>query len=225
LPGGTTLIATLGAAAAMVGAAGTMAGMTPESIAKAAGSPDAALQVLIEGNKRYVAGRLTSCGQDLAGLRKKTENKQQPLAAILACADSRVPVELLFDQSIGQVFVTRVAGNIATPDVIASLEYGVAVLHVPLVLVMGHAHCGAVTAAIGGKPVPGQISGLYQYIQPAVERVGDDIDRAIRANAKYQARLLSRASPVMSNALAEKTLRVSPCYYDIASGEVTILAT
>lgn len=198
--------------------------MTAKAASPTTLSPDAALRALVEGNRRYVAGHLVSRGEDLARLRQETEGKQEPFAAILACADSRVPVELLFDQSIGRLFVTRVAGNIVTPDVIASLEYGVAVLHVPLVVIMGHAHCGAVTAAIGGGPAPGQISGLYPYIQPAVAEARGNAEEAIRANAKIQARLLARSSPVMAEALGKKALKITAAYYSLASGEVTLLA-
>src|SRR5437899_6145414 len=123
-------------------------------------SPEAALQELIDGNRRFTEGRMTSFAADLEMLKAKTAERQEPFAAMLSCADSRVPVELVFDQSIGHLFVARVAGNIATPDIIASLEYGVAVLRTSVIMVMGHGNCGAVQAAIGGKAVPGQISGL-----------------------------------------------------------------
>ena len=110
-------------------------------------SPDAALQELLAGNRRFAANQLTSIEHDLSILKEHTVEKQEPFAAVLACADSRVPVELVFDQSIGQLFVTRVAGNIMAPDVIASLEYALAELGVGLVLVLGHTQCGAVSAA------------------------------------------------------------------------------
>ena len=91
-------------------------------------SPDDALRALLEGNKRYVEKHPTSLSQDMALLRQNTLQKQEPFAGVLSCADLRVPVELAFDQSIGQIFVTRVAGNVATPEIIASLEYGAAAL-------------------------------------------------------------------------------------------------
>ncbi|TMJ66038.1 MAG: hypothetical protein E6G83_11570, partial [Alphaproteobacteria bacterium] len=121
-------------------------------------SPEAALQRLIDGNRRFAEGQLTSFSEDLDILKAKTVEKQEPFAAGLSCADSRVPVELIFDQSIGHVFVTRVAGNIATSAIIASLEYGVAVLGTKAIMVLGHANCGAVEASIEAKAVPGQIS-------------------------------------------------------------------
>src|SRR5499425_2638345 len=137
-------------------------------------SPDAALQQLVDGNARFAEGRLTSFDEDLGILKAKTVEKQEPFAAVLSCADSRVPVELIFDQSIGHIFVTRVAGNVVTPEIIASLEYGVAVLGVKALLVLGHSSCGAVKAAMKADPVPGQISALYPPLRPAVEKSGPD---------------------------------------------------
>jgi carbonic anhydrase len=130
-------------------------------------TPDAALAALTEGNQRFMSGRLIAHEQDLAVLKQHTEEKQEPFAAVLSCADSRVPVELVFDQSIGHIFVTRVAGNVVTPEIIGSLEYGAAVLGTKVILVMGHSNCGAVKAAIQGKDVPGQISALFPHLQPA----------------------------------------------------------
>ncbi len=149
-------------------------------------TPDAALQELTDGNRRFTSGRITAHEQDLAILKQKTMEKQEPFAALLSCADSRVPVELVFDQSIGHLFVTRVAGNIVTPEIIASLEYGAAVLGTKVILVMGHANCGAVKATIQAKEVPGQISALYPHIQPAVDQAGANFEAAIKANAKIQ---------------------------------------
>lgn len=109
-------------------------------------SPEAALHALLAGNQRMVANQPTSIEQDLTILRQHTADKQEPFAGILTCADSRVPVELIFDQTIGHLFVTRVAGNMVTPEVIAGLEYGVAVLGIKVLLVLGHSGCGAVKA-------------------------------------------------------------------------------
>jgi carbonic anhydrase len=145
-----------------------LAGLSREHTASAQTSlsPDAALQRLIDGNKRFAEGRMTLSGEDLKVLRAKTVDEQEPYAAVLSCVDSRVPVELIFDQSIGQVFVTRVAGNIATTATIASLEYGVAVLGTKAIIVLGHADCGAIKATIGAKAEPGQISALYPLHSP-----------------------------------------------------------
>src|SRR5277367_3999098 len=149
----------VGKALTSVAVAG-VSGLIPRTAIRAqtALSPEAALQQLIDGNRRFVEGRLTSFSEDLDLLKSKTVDKQEPFAAVLSCADSRVPVEFLFDQTIGPVFVTRVAGNVITPEIIGSLEYGAAVLGTEVILVLGHKSCGAVKAAIAGKSVPGQIS-------------------------------------------------------------------
>jgi carbonic anhydrase len=191
--------------------------------AQTALSPDAALQQLIDGNRRFAEGSLTSFNEDLDILKAKTIERQEPFAAVLSCADSRVPVELIFDQSIGHVFVTRVAGNIATSAIIASLEYGVAVLGTKAIVVLGHANCGAVKASIEAKAVPGQISALYPYIRPAVDQAGSNLEAAIKANAKIQAGLLRQSSPVLADHIKENQLKIVAGYYDLLSGNVTLL--
>jgi carbonic anhydrase len=177
----------------------------------------------MEGNARYAAGQLTSFQEDLQILKQKTAEKQEPFAAVLSCADSRVPVEIAFDQTIGHVFVARVAGNVVTPEIIGSLEYGVAVLGGRALMVLGHGSCGAVSAAIAAKDVPGQISTLYRHIRPAVDQMGSDLDAAIRANARIHARLLGEASPVIAGAVKQGRLKVVAAYYDLATGVVTLL--
>jgi carbonic anhydrase len=193
------------------------------ALAQNPSNPDAALQELTAGNQRFVAGRLTAHEHDLDILKQHTIEKQEPFATVLACADSRVPVELIFDQSIGHIFVTRIAGNFMTPEVIASIEYGAAVLGTKVILVMGHSGCGAVNAAIQAKEVPGQISALYSHLQPAVDQAGPNLAAAIRANALIQAALLRKASTVVSGLLKENKLKVIAAYYALASGSVTLL--
>lgn len=185
-------------------------------------SPDAALQELLAGNQRFAANQLTSIDHDLTMLKEHTVAKQEPFAAILSCADSRVPVELVFDQTIGHLFVTRVAGNIVTPEIIASLEYGVAVLGVKALLVLGHSNCGAVKAAMKAEAVPGQISTLYAHIRPAVEQSGGNVEKAIEANAKIQAELLRTSSTVIREAVKANKLKVESGVYDLATGKVTL---
>jgi carbonic anhydrase len=196
---------------------------TPQAWAQSMLSPDAALTELMDGNKRFTTGRMTAHEHDLAILKQHTIDKQEPFAAVLSCADSRVPVELVFDQTIGHIFVTRVAGNVATPEIIASLEYGAAVLGTKVILVMGHAGCGAIKAAIQGKEVPGQISTLYPHIQPAVDQAGPNPEAATKANAKIQAALLREASTVISGLIKESKLKVVAGYYDTGTGVVTLL--
>jgi len=156
-------------------------------------------------------------------LKQQTVDKQEPFAAVLSCADSRVPVELLFDQTIGHIFVTRIAGNVATSEIIASLEYGAAVLGTKVILVMGHANCGAVKATIQGKQVPGQISALFPHIQPAVDQAGPNLEAATKANAKIQASLLRQSSTVISALVKENKLKVVAAYYDLATGVVSLI--
>jgi len=185
-------------------------------------SPDAALQELVAGNQRFAANQMTSIAHDLVVLKERTAGKQEPFAAVLACADSRVPVELVFDQTIGYIFVTRVAGNVVTPEIIASLEYGVAVLGVEVLLVLGHSNCGAVKAAMKADAVPGQISALYPHLRRAVEQSGGDFDQAIRANANIQAELLRTSSTVIRDALKAGKVKVEAGVYDLASGRVAL---
>jgi len=185
-------------------------------------SPDTALQELVSGNQRFAANQLTSIQHDLTVLKDRTVDKQEPFAAVLACADSRVPVELIFDQTIGHIFVTRVAGNMVTPEIIASLEYGVAVLGVEVLLVLGHSGCGAVKAAMKADAVPGQISALYPHLRPAVEQSDGNFDKAIIANTKIQAELLRTSSTVIRDAHKAGKLRVEAGVYDLGTGKVTL---
>jgi len=185
-------------------------------------TPEAALQELVAGNQRFAANRMTSFEHDLEILKGRTVDKQQPFAAVLACADSRVPVELIFDQSIGEIFVTRVAGNVVTSEIIASLEYAVAVLGIRTVLVLGHASCGAVKAAMKADTVPGQISSLYPHLRPAVERSAGNLDKAIEANARLQAELLRTSSTVIRDAANAGTVKVAAGVYDLATGKVSL---
>lgn len=212
-----------GLAAGMAAGSGAQLAVPSAATAQIASTPQAALQELLDGNRRFVEGRMTSFNDDLKILKEKTAEKQEPFAAVLSCADSRVPVELIFDQTIGHVFVTRVAGNIASSELIASLEYGVAVLGTKAIMVLGHSNCGAVKAAIDAKAVPGQISGLYRYIRPAVEQAGPDIDATVKANAKIQAALLRDSSPVMADAVKNARLAVVAAIYELATGKVSLL--
>ncbi len=184
-------------------------------------SPDEALEELIAGNRRFTSGRTSTYRRDLAMLQQMLE-KQEPFAAILSCADSRVPVEVVFDQTIGRLFVTRVAGNIVTTEILGSLEYAAAVLGTNTILVMGHGRCGAVTAAIQGQSAPGQIGSLFPYIEPAVQQAGPDLEATVRANALIQADKV-RSSPLLAKLIEEGQLKVSAGYFDIRSGTVTLL--
>jgi carbonic anhydrase len=185
-------------------------------------TPDAALKELMAGNERFAANQLTSVEHDLEVLKQHTADKQEPFAAVLTCADSRVPVELIFDQTLGHIFVARVAGNMVTPEIIATLEYGVAVLGVKVLLVLGHTSCGAVKAAMTSDTVPGQISVLYKHLRPAVEKSGGNLNQAIGLNAEHQAELLRTSSTVVRDALKGGTVKVVSGVYDLASGKVSV---
>lgn len=185
-------------------------------------TPEEAIQLLLQGNEHYLKGQLTECSTNFATLRHDSEEEQKPFAAILCCADSRVPVEILFDRSIGHLFVVRVAGNIATPDTIASLEYAVAVLGVKAILVVGHTKCGAVTATKHGGTEPGMIEGLYQYIYPATLGTAD-VPAAIEKNAQVQTQILRGSSTVMAERIKDGRLTVLPALYDVGTGKVTLL--
>ena len=186
-------------------------------------TPTEAVDALMAGNKRFVDLQMTANDHDLTILKQHTEQKQEPFAAVLSCADSRVPVELIFDQTIGHIFVTRIAGNVTTPEIIASLEYGAAVLGTKAILVLGHSSCGAVKATIAGKEVPGQISALFPHIAPAVQKAGDDVEAATKANARLQAELLRHSSVVIADLVKADKVHVVAAYYDLGTGLVTQL--
>lgn len=211
------------AAAGVVIQAGLGFASPPPASAQTTLSSQAALNDLMAGNERFASDRLTSVEHDLKVLKEHTVEKQEPFAAVLACADSRVPVELVFDQTIGHLFVTRIAGNIVTPEIIASLEYGVAVLGVKVLLVLGHSSCGAVKAGMKADTVPGQISALYPALRRAVEQSGGSLEQAIAANARIQAELLRTSSTVIRDAVKAEKLSVRAAVYDLASGKVALL--
>ncbi|MEG4117543.1 carbonic anhydrase [Microcoleus sp. N9_B4] len=207
-----------------VGAGADLAAPEP-AIAQTDLTPDAALKELIDGNKRFVESKRQNPHQDFGRLTEVAKS-QKPFAAILGCADSRFPSEIIFDQGLGDLFVCRVAGNVATPEEIGSLEFGTLVLGAKVLVVIGHKRCGAVEATIKGAQVPGQIGSLLDAIKPAVEssknQAGDKLENACKANVVLQANKL-KASPVISQLIAENKLKVVGGYYDLDTGAVNIL--
>jgi carbonic anhydrase len=184
---------------------------------------------LMAGNKRFVASKLTHPNQGKPRRTALTRG-QQPFAAILGCADSRVPPEVLFDQGLGDLFVVRVAGNVADSPAIGSLEYAAAELHVPLIIVLGHSRCGAVDAALktaSGVDLPGGIKSLVDAILPAVLPVkdcpGDMLDNAVRANVAHVVGRLRSTKPVLAGPTAEGKLRIVGGHYDLETGVVEVL--
>ena len=187
------------------------------------------LQRLIDGNKRYVAGELTAF-DDLAADREATASGQSPFAIIVSCADSRVPPELIFDETVGELFVVRTAGQVIDEAARSSITFGVAVLQAPLIVVMAHSGCGAVAAAIAaldGDPIPGFAYRFAEAIAPAVQEVrgdeGDLLDNAIRANITLGVERLSTAEPDLAPVITDGAVTITGAYYDLASGEVSFL--
>ena len=217
-------LARMGAAAVVPAAAvGALAAQQSHGApdARAPATPDAALQALMEGNRRFAQGRANNPNRTLARL-QELGTRQAPFAAVLACADSRLPVEILFDQGFGDVFVTRVAGNIATSEVIGSLEYATEVLGAKVVMVLGHSACGAVKATMEGLVVPGQIGSLYPYIHPAVEDARSrGLDAVVEENVRNQVDILRAASPVLATALRTRKVVVAGGMFNFRTGLVT----
>lgn len=183
-------------------------------------SPSQALELLYEGNRRFVAGETIEPNRNLSRL-QEIADRQTPFAAFLGCADSRVPIEIIFDQGFGDLFVTRIAGNVATSENIGSLEFGTQVLGAKVLYVLGHTNCGAVAATMKREPVPGQISSLFQFIRPAVRTAGPDLQAAVAANVRLQAQTLAEASPVLADRIRTGKLIVAGGVYDLATGRVT----
>jgi carbonic anhydrase len=189
-------------------------------------SPDEALEKLMVGNQRFVARKRLNPDQDFARI-TEVANGQAPFAAILSCADSRVVPEIAFDQGIGDLFVARVAGNIAILEEIASEEYAIAFLGTPLLMVLGHERCGAVTAALSGGELPGALKSLVDAIQPAVKasanEPGDRLTNAVKANVRLQVERLQTSS-VIAAAVEANKLKVVGAYYDLDTGEISLVS-
>jgi carbonic anhydrase len=207
--------------------------LEPAVAAEPAGTPsvpaDQGLQRLIDGNKRFVAGNLTSLG-NLAQDRAQQVSGQSPFAVIVCCSDSRVPPEIVFDQTLGQLFVIRTAGQAIDEAARSSIVYGVDHLKAPLLVVLGHTGCGAVEAALAalqGKPIPGYAYRFAEAIGPAVQSVlnqpGDQLDNAVRANIKLGVDQMKTAEPVLAQAVRSGQLTVAGAYYDLASGAVSMV--
>jgi carbonic anhydrase len=192
--------------------------------------PDAALERLMKGNARYVEG--VSLRHDFKHEREALAGGQNPYAAILSCADSRIAPEYAFDSARGDLFVCRVAGNFASDEMVASLEYGVAVLNVPLILVLGHDACGAVDATIkslkDNTTLPGHLPSLVTAIAPAVRAVsqqgGDTLGKAIRQNVIDNVAKLGSATPILKAAVEQGKLKVVGGIYRLNDGRVEMVA-
>jgi carbonic anhydrase len=183
-------------------------------------SPTEALERLRAGQARFASGQPRAPQSDHLARLREVAPLQKPFAAVLGCADSRVPVEIIYDQGFGDLFVVRVAGSLATAVEIASLEYSTGVLGASAIVVLGHTSCGAVTAALAGGEVPGQISTLFHHITPALQDPAMSIDDAVRANVAYQARKLRQGSTVISQLIDAGRLALAGGVFDLGTGEV-----
>ena len=184
------------------------------------------LERLMEGNHRYVNSS-TVCHDDWTAKRAALLQGQAPFAIILACSDSRVPPEIIFDQTLGALFIVRVAGNIVDDFAIGSVEYGATVLGAKLVVVLGHANCGAVDAALKGMKFDNHIQEVLSAIQPAVKATegssGNLLEKTTKANVKNVENKLKSSRPVLAKLVEEGKLQICGAYYDLESGKVEFL--
>jgi carbonic anhydrase len=195
--------------------------------------PDAALKKLMDGNARFVKGQVKAAGRKPADF-KPLAKAQFPEAIIVSCADSRVAPEILFDTGVGDIFVIRVAGNVVYGSgvlVKGSIEYGVAELNAPLIVVLGHSACGAVKAAIqhlhDKDSLPGAINGLVELVKPAVTQStgmpGDPLNNAIKKNVEIGVNRLKELEPIVGPKVKAGKVKVVGGVYDLATGAVTLL--
>lgn len=189
-------------------------------------SAEQARELLVQGNRRFVSGQTTPKDLGAARRRELAHQEQRPHSVVLSCSDSRVPPELIFDQALGDLFVVRVAGNVVGPAVLGSVEFAVEYLYVPLVVVLGHENCGAVTAAVEGEEVCGSIGSILGKLQPSVAGAratgltGKDLceaaeDENIRATVAEL-----RQSPAIRRLAENHKLAVLGAKYHMESGEV-----
>ncbi len=191
----------------------------------------AALARLADGNQRYTASQSVYPDQT-AERRQALTQDQAPLAIVLTCADSCVPPEVLFDQGLGDLLVVRVAGNVLSDMLLGTVEYGVDHLNVPLVMVLGHARCGAVQSTMdvlkSGTAAPGHIASLVAALRPAVveaqQQSGDVLDNAVRANIRLVLKQLRTQSTLLETKLGKQQLQVVGAYYDPDTGAVALLS-
>ena len=192
-------------------------------------SPDEALKMLKDGNARYLEGKPQHPHQSKERLALTAGQGQHPFATVLTCADSRVPPELIFDQGLGDLFVVRVAGNVAAGDEIGSLEYAVDHLATPLVVVMGHTQCGAVTAVLENAKAPPNLAALLAPIKPAVDQARADnpgasqevlLNAAIKNNLWQAVADLFQKSPIIRGKVRNGKARVVGALYEIDTGQV-----
>jgi len=191
---------------------------------------DASLMLLKEGNARYATDKPQHPHLDAERRSSTVAQGQEPFATVLACSDSRDPVELIFDRGVGDLFVVRVAGNIVGTSELASMEYGVAHLNTPLLIVMGHTKCGAVTAVVKGVELHGHLHSLAEKIKPAADRVkaetpdaDEAVPKAIQANVWQSIEDIIKQSSVIREKIAAGRVQVMGALYDLEGGKVAWL--
>lgn len=194
---------------------------------------DEALRKLMDGNKEYVEQKMTNQNMSCKSVRESLAKSQKPYAIILSCSDSRVPPEVVFDKGLGEIFVVRVAGNVPDPIVLGSIEYAAEHLGTPLVMVLGHERCGAVTATVDAKGKPeGNIGAIVKAISPAVAKAKREykgkekaqlVETAIDDNIKLVEVNLTKKSPVLKHLVKEGKLKIVAAKYDLDDGKVTLL--
>lgn len=182
------------------------------------------IERLKAGNENFVNDKLTGANQD-SKRRESQTSGQAPFAVVLSCADSRVVPELAFDTGIGELFVVRVAGNVANTSSIASMEYAVAHLDTEIIVVLGHQSCGAVTAAVGGGDNGYNLNHLLAHIAPAIANATDssNVDEVIRVNAKLTVEELTNRSSIIGEAVKSGKVELVSAYYHLDSGKVEFL--
>ena len=184
------------------------------------------LERLKKGNQRYVTST-TVCHDDWTAKRTVLVQNQLPFAIIVSCSDSRVPPEIIFDQTLGALFVVRVAGNVVDDFAIGSIEYGVSVLGANLVLVLGHSNCGAVDAALKGLKFDNHIQSVLTAIEPAVNATKGDagnlLEKATKVNVRNVQETLKKSKPVLADLISKRKLQVVGGYYDLETGKVEFL--
>lgn len=193
---------------------------------------EAVCALLKDGNARFVSGNLQHPNLDVERRKSTATEGQQPLATVLACSDSREPVELILDRGLGDLFIVRVAGNVAGPSELASIEYGVGHLGTPLLVVMGHSKCGAVTAVVNGAELHGHLPLLVEHIRPAAEKAkaeakpGEDaVAKAIEANVWQSVTDILVQSEEVRTLVKEGKLQVLGALYDLDTGVIAWLGT
>ena len=193
--------------------------------------PDSVLQSLKDGNKRFVEGNLTQ--RDYSKQVSKTSHGQYPEAIVLSCIDSRIPVEIVFDKGIGDIFAARVAGNIVDADILGSMEYSCKVSGAKLKLVLGHSHCGAVKSAIDNVDL-GNITGLLKKIQPSVQSFPDYkgekssknyefVDMVGKKNVSETIKSIRKDSPILKEMEDKGEIKIVGAFYDIETGKIEFL--